>query len=106
LSALQVLKQQVSRKLKRPGEIRFWQRRYYDFNVWNHDKTVEKLKYMHRNPVRCGLVPTPQDWPWSRFRHSLTGEDGTAEIESDWTAWKREHHEASTPPTLPNSGEG
>jgi putative transposase len=102
---LQVLKQQVSRKLKRPGDRRFWQRRYDDFNVWNHDKTVEKLKYMHRNPVRRGLAARPQDWRWSSFRYYLTGEDGTVEIESDWTARKREHHEASTPPTLPNTGE-
>ena len=104
--AIQVLKQQTSRRLKRRGEARFWQRRYYDFNVWTHEKTVEKLKYMHRNPVRRGLVARPQDWRWSSFRHYLTGEDGTVEIESDWTAWKREHHEASTPPTLPNTGEG
>ena len=31
--ALQVLKQNISRKLKRQGDVRFWQRRYYDFNV-------------------------------------------------------------------------
>jgi REP element-mobilizing transposase RayT len=29
-----------------------------------------------------------------------------SEIESDWTARKREHHQASAPPTLPNTGEG
>ena len=90
---MQVLKQQVSRKLKKPGDTQFWQRRYYDFNVWNHDKTVEKLKYMHRNPVRRGLVVKPEDWPWSSFRHYLTGEMGTVEIESDWTGWRREHSE-------------
>jgi putative transposase len=88
--ALQVLKQQTSRKLKRKGETHLWQRRYYDFNVWNHDKTVEKLKYMHRNPVRRGLVTKPEDWPWSSYRHYLTGLEGTVEIESHWTAWKRE----------------
>jgi len=59
---LQVLKQQVSRKLKRPGDTGFRQRRNDDFNVWNHDKTVETLKDMHRNPVRRGLVARPQDW--------------------------------------------
>jgi putative transposase len=31
--ALQVLKQRTSRKLKTMGSLRFWQRRYYDFNV-------------------------------------------------------------------------
>ena len=104
--ALQVLKQQISKRLKRPGDIRFWQRRYYDFNVWNHEKTIEKLKYMHRNPVRRGLAERPQDWPWSSFRHYLTGYIGTVEIESNWTSWRREHPEASVEPTLPNSRVG
>ena len=29
----------------------FWQRRFYDFNVWTEKKLKEKLHYMHRNPV-------------------------------------------------------
>jgi putative transposase len=33
-----------------------WQARFYDFNVWSDKKRVEKLRYMHRNPVRRGLV--------------------------------------------------
>jgi putative transposase len=89
-AALQVLKQKSSRKLKMPGEVRFWQRRYYDFNVWSEEKRVEKLRYMHRNPVRRALVAKPEDWPWSSFRHYATGVVGTVEIESRWTARKRE----------------
>ena len=88
--ALQVLKQQTSRKLKLKGQTHLWQRRYYDFNVWNHDKTVEKLKYMHRNPVRRGLAIKPEDWPWSSYRHYSAGLEGTVEIESHWTALKCE----------------
>ena len=49
---LQVLKQQTSRRLKRAEEAQFWQRRYYDFNVWDEKKNVEKLRYKHRNPVK------------------------------------------------------
>jgi putative transposase len=87
---LQVLKQQRSARLKPRVALQFWQRRYYDFNVWSNAKRIEKLRYMHRNPVHRGLVATPQDWPWSSFRHYATGEEGTVEIESDWTARKRE----------------
>jgi len=47
---LQVLKQKTSRKVKKMGDLQFWQRRYYDFNVNSELKTVEKLRYMHRNP--------------------------------------------------------
>ena len=32
------------------GEI--WRRRFYDFNVWTERKRIEKLRYMHRNPVK------------------------------------------------------
>ena len=87
-TALQVLKQLTSKKLKRAGQAQFWQRRYYDFNVSN--KTTEKLRYMHRNPVKRGLVERPEDWPWSSFRHYALGEIGTVEIESEWTARRRE----------------
>jgi len=40
-SAIQVLKQLTSRRLKVSGEPQFWQRRYYDFNVHNEEKRVE-----------------------------------------------------------------
>ncbi len=88
--ALQVLKQRTSCQLKRRGEVRFWQRRYYDFNVHCEAKRVEKLRYMHRNPVKRGLVKKPEHWPWSSFRHYATGAEGVVEIESEWTAQRRE----------------
>ncbi len=89
--ALQMLKQMVSRKLRvAPCSTPFWQPRYYDFNVWSERKRVEKLRYLHRNPVKRGLVAAPEDWIWSSFRHYVTGEDGMVEIESQWTARERE----------------
>jgi putative transposase len=69
--ALQALKISVSR---RQTERPFWQPRDYDFNVFTHNKRVEKLKYMHRNPVTRGLVPHAEDWPWSSYRHYLLNE--------------------------------
>jgi putative transposase len=70
----------------------FWQPRYYDFNVFTQVKFVEKLRYIHRNPVTRGLVEKPEDWPWSSFRHWARGETGRVEIESHWT-WDRREHE-------------
>ena len=75
---------------KQSQERPFWQPRYYDFNVYTERKRIEKLKYMHRNPVKRGLVERPEDWQWSSFRHYMTGESGTVEIESWWTATRRE----------------
>jgi putative transposase len=88
--AMQSLKQGVARRLAPRAADSFWQARYYDFNVWSEKKFVEKLRYIHRNPVERGLVARPEDWAWSSFRHYLNGEAGVVEIESQWTARKRE----------------
>ena len=85
--AIQALKLSVSVQRK---ERPFWQARYYDFNVHNESKRVEKLRYMHRNPVKRGLVSEPQQWLWSSFGHYKTGIAGKVEIESFWTAAGRE----------------
>jgi putative transposase len=59
---------------------RFWQARFYDFNVWTEQKRIEKLRYIHRNPVAGGLVASPEQWPWSSFRWYLLGEPGPVQI--------------------------
>lgn len=58
------------RRLFDTGENRtpFWQARFYDFNVWTTKKRMEKLRYMHRNPVKEELVQQPEQWPWSGYR--------------------------------------
>lgn len=88
--AIQSLKQGVARRLALRAAESFWQARYYDFNVWSHRKFVEKLRYIHRNPVKRGLVSSPEEWPWSSYRHYANNEVGVVEIESQWTARKRE----------------
>jgi putative transposase len=88
--AVQMLKQNVARQLRGSEGGAFWQPRYYDFCVWSEANRIEKLRYMHRNPVRRGLVSSPEQWPWSSFRHYVSGVEGVVEIESQWTARKRE----------------
>jgi putative transposase len=75
---MQVLKQRVSRRLRKDES--FWQKRFYDFNVWTAKKETEKLKYMHRNPVVRGLVTSPELWAWSSFRFYLYGERGIVNV--------------------------
>ncbi|GAC1617856.1 MAG: hypothetical protein PVS2B2_02260 [Candidatus Acidiferrum sp.] len=97
--ALQVLKQKVSRgwQRKRKARLRgqlslafaesqtnvqaFWQRRFYDFNVWSRKKLREKLDYMHANPVQRKLVVHPQDWPWRSWSYYEKGEHGLIRID-------------------------
>jgi putative transposase len=92
---ISVLKGETSKLLK-GSRTQFWQTRYYDFNVFTQPKFVEKLQYIHRNPVERALVEKPEDWPWSSFLHWQTGAPGPIEIESHWTYSRRER--AATPP--------
>ncbi|HXJ11517.1 MAG TPA: transposase [Candidatus Limnocylindrales bacterium] len=98
-TALQMLKQRVSKKLrKKPrrnsvGQLRlafpepvasirsFWQARFYDFNVYTNRKKREKLEYMHRNPLTRGLVKHPKDWPWSSWPFYGMGKPGPVGID-------------------------
>jgi putative transposase len=60
---------------------RFWQPRFYDFNVWSAKKRKEKLEYMHRNPITRRLVEHPRDWPWRSFTFYVTGQTGLVPID-------------------------
>jgi putative transposase len=62
------------------GPRHFWQARFYDFNVWTEKKRIEKLRYIHRNPVARGLVERPEHWQWSSFRWYFSAEPGPVRI--------------------------
>jgi putative transposase len=95
---VQILKQQAARTLlrkprrKTKGQLKLgfaeavekqlWQRRFYDFNIWSEAKFNEKLKYMHANPVKRGLVQHPKDWPCSSWSYYAKGEPGLIRIDS------------------------
>ncbi len=83
---MQALKQGFTRRAVRHyrgAPNPFWQDRFYDFNVWTEYKRIEKLRYMHRNPVTRGLVAKPEEWAWSSFRFYAFGESGPVKI-NDW----------------------
>jgi putative transposase len=75
--ALQSLKLSISKRL---APTPFWLPRYYDFNVFTHNKHVEKLKYMHRNPVSQGSVENPEHWNWSTYPQYLLDEPTPVQI--------------------------
>jgi putative transposase len=99
-TVMQVLKQRTARALrpkKTPSDPRqrflfgdavprtsFWQARFYDFNVWTTKKRVEKLRYMHRNPVKRGLVSSPEEWRWSSYRFYFLNEGGPVRVNEGW----------------------
>jgi putative transposase len=98
-TVMQVLKQRTARALlpkRKPRDPRqsnlfgeterapFWQTRFHDFNVRTEKKRVEKLRYMHRNPVKRGLVAESEDWRWSSYRFYWLEEPGPVCVNEGW----------------------
>ena len=52
----------------------------HDFNVFSKKKHAEKLRYMHHNPVKRGLVDKPEQWEWSSFRDYAEGRKGAVKL--------------------------
>jgi putative transposase len=67
-----------------PQRRALWQARFYDFNVWTTKKRVEKLRYMHRNPLERGLAELPEEWRWSSYRFYLLDEAGPVRVNEGW----------------------
>jgi len=63
---------------------RFWQPGGgYDRNIWTAQELHEKVKYIHANPVRRGLVASPEDWLWSSWHAWQTGIDEPIAIDRE-----------------------
>ncbi len=61
---------------RRNLRYRLWQPGFYDFNIYSEEKLLEKLNYIHHNPVSAGLVLSPGDYKWSSYRlYSSKNED-------------------------------
>ncbi len=54
-----------------------WQSDFFDHRLRDDDEFVGKMHYVRMNPVRKGLVTSPEAWPYVLARTDLTEELGT-----------------------------
>jgi len=66
------------------SSYRFWQRNGgYDRNILTTEEAHEKARYIHTNPVRAGLVESPDQWEWSSYRAWMEEIDEPIPIDRD-----------------------
>jgi putative transposase len=51
------------------GKGPLWQHRFFDHVLRSRRSYAEKWDYVRQNPVRAGLTPTPEDWPYAGHIH-------------------------------------
>jgi REP element-mobilizing transposase RayT len=76
--------QQAGRETGRAAS-KVWQDSYWDVNVFTERFVHTKLNYIHRNPLRAGLVDDPAAYPYSSYRNYVTGDQSLIEIDKDWS---------------------
>ena len=78
------------RGMRRDGKT-IWQPRYFDFILRRVGDFWEKLEHIHENPVKAGLVPHAEDWPWWSAAHYAGGAPlmpvDAIEMPGDRAAW-------------------
>jgi putative transposase len=61
-----------------------WQASFWEQDVFSVRYCRQKLAYLHRNPVRAGLVGKPEEYAYSSYRAYLTGEEWLIEVDRRW----------------------
>ena len=76
-------------------------KRNHRYSLWQHDSDVfsitsestfmQKVNYIHQNPVRAGLVERVEDYRWSggRVWSNCRSEDEPLKVDIDKIVWRR-----------------
>lgn len=64
--------QYINRTYRRSGTL--WEGRHKSSLIQTEEYLLLCYRYIELNPVRAGMVESPQDYPWSSYRHHAWGE--------------------------------
>ena len=70
---MQMIKGSFARKLNKINDTkgRVWQKTFYDECILNSLQLINKLEYVHNNPLEGSLVSSPEEYPYSSYNHYI-----------------------------------
>jgi REP element-mobilizing transposase RayT len=76
---------------KREHTHSLWQQEKNVFSVYSEAMLMQKINYIHLNPVRAGLVERATDYRWSSARiwRGCPDEDEPLKVDLDRIRWRR-----------------
>ena len=99
LSSLEKLK--LKNTGKRNHSFCVWQKKVKSVDLWSHKFILQKLNYVHLNPVRADLCDHPAKWKWSSYNSYLLKTDSEIPIMPDkkgyWAEDKLENSRNAPP---------
>lgn len=79
---------------KRKHRYSLWQQDKNVFSVYSEAMFMQKVNYIHLNPVKAGLVESAIDYRWSSARiwHGREAEDEPLRMDVDRIRWRTQGH--------------
>jgi putative transposase len=76
---------------KRKHAYSLWQQEKNVFSIFSEAMFMQKVNYIHLNPVRAEMCDRPIDYRWSsaRFWRRLQTDDEPLKVDFDRIAWRR-----------------
>ena len=76
---------------KRKHSYSLWQQEKNVFSIFSEAVFMQKVNYIHLNPVRAGLVERAVDYRWSSARiwQGIPSDDEPLMVDIDRIAWRR-----------------
>jgi REP element-mobilizing transposase RayT len=71
------------KKHKTDRQYQFWEEGSHSEEIQNKAMLLQKLEYIHYNPVKRGYVDNAEDWRYSSAR-SYLGREGLLEVFTTW----------------------
>jgi REP element-mobilizing transposase RayT len=65
----------------RGNEYKVWQDGFHPIAIESEHFFVQKLNYLHENPVRKGYVDRPEQWHYSSARNYILDDDSVIVVE-------------------------
>ncbi len=66
------------------SQNKVWQDSYWDKNIFSERFLRQRLNYIHRNPVRVGLVKNAEEYSYSSYRNYALDDHSLIEIDRGW----------------------
>ena len=87
-ASLQKLRHQTKERAYRYS---LWDHHSNVFSITSEDMFMQKVNYIHQNPVRAGLVEKAEDYRWSSARQwkSCPLDDEPLKVDIDQIVWRR-----------------
>ena len=71
----------AAREDRRGNDYKVWQGGFHPIAIYTEGFFLQKLNYIHQNPVRTGFVCEPEHWKYSSARNYLLDDHSLIKVE-------------------------